>query len=481
MTRRLVLSYLGLALLILVVLEIPLAVLAARHEQDMSASQAEAEASGLAAVASDDVEHGRIADLTALLGQYQSRTGQEVAIINPAGKTLAAAGTDKDNDSVSSARNLVQAALAGRSVTSFSSDEGQPWASAAVPINADGRALGAVVLGVTATATERRIHTIWMALAFLAAGVVGLTGLVGLLLARSLSRPLARLEGVVTRLGQGDLTARAQPDSGPPQVRSLARQFNHMASRLAELVDAQSRFVADASHQLRSPLTALRLRLENLQVESSGPFGEGVAAAGEEVQRLSRLVDGLLTLSRADRPQPHRQPVDVEKIIQDRCDAWSALADERRVELEPPRYPSRHATALLVPGDLEQILDNLLANALDASPEGGRIQVTIEDRQPGSLQVHVRDEGPGMSEEDRRRAFDRFWQGPNSQGGHSGLGLAIVRQLAARNDASVELRPAQPTGLDAVVRLARTRSPESKESARKSHQPQPSTRQPVRQ
>jgi signal transduction histidine kinase len=95
--------------------------------------------------------------------------------------------------------------------------------------------------------------------------------------------------------------------------------------------------------------------------------------------------------------------------------------------------------------------------------------------------VHVLDEGPGMSEEDRRRAFDRFWQGPNTPGGHSGLGLAIVHQLAARNDASVELRPAQPTGLDAVIRLPRTRSPEGKESARKSQRPQRSTRQPVRQ
>jgi signal transduction histidine kinase len=470
MTRRLVLSYLGLALLILMVLEIPLAVLATRHEQDLSAGQVEAQASGLAAVASEDVEHGRAADLTAILAQYQSRTGQEVAILDPAGRLLAAAGTDNDNDAISSARNLVQAALAGRSVTSFTSDEGQPWASAAVPISADGRALGAVLLGVTATSTERRIHAIWTDLALFAAGVLGLTGLVGLLLARSLSRPLARLEGVVTRLGQGDLTARANADSGPPQVRSLAHQFNHMASHLAELVEAQKRFVADASHQLRSPLTALRLRLENLQVDSTGPSAEGVAAAIDEVQRLSRLVDGLLTLSRADRQQPHRQAIDVLKIIEDRCDAWSALADERRVELEAPHSPDRHAAALLVPGDLEQILDNLLANALDASPEGGRIGVTIEDRPPGRLAVHVVDEGPGMSEQDRRRAFDRFWQAPNSQGGHSGLGLAIVSQLATRNDASVDLHPAQPTGLDAVISLAASRGADSNESTKKSQE-----------
>ncbi|HEX4863958.1 MAG TPA: ATP-binding protein, partial [Acidimicrobiales bacterium] len=107
----------------------------------------------------------------------------------------------------------------------------------------------------------------------------------------------------------------------------------------------------------------------------------------------------------------------------------------------------------LVPGDLEQILDNLLANALDASPEGSRISVSVETDRSRTIRVHVTDEGRGMSEEERSRAFDRFWQGPNSNGGHSGLGLSIVRQLASRNRAAIELRQAQPAGLDAVLSL----------------------------
>ena len=186
---------------------------------------------------------------------------------------------------------------------------------------------------MAASATEQRIHAIWLALAGFAAGILALTGLVGMLLARSLSRPLARLESAVTRLGEGNLAARADADIGPPEMRSLARQFNHMAGRLSELVDAQSRFVADASHQLRSPLTALRLRLENLEVGATVPSAEEVAAAGREVQRLSRLVDGLLTLSRAENVEPPRRIIDVEQVIEDRGDAWSALADERHVTL----------------------------------------------------------------------------------------------------------------------------------------------------
>ncbi len=466
MTRRLVLSYLGLALLILVLLEIPMAVLAARHEHGLTAGQAAREASGLAAVANEDLEHGHLAELTAIMAQYQSRTGEEVAITDPAGTVIASSDRDKDNDAAGTQRSLVQAALSGRSVTSFSSDEGQPWAYAAVPVSADNQPHGAILLGLAASATEQRIHAIWLALASFAAGILALTGLVGVLLARSLSRPLARLESAVTRLGEGNLAVRADTDIGPPEMRSLARQFNHMAGRLSELVDAQSRFVADASHQLRSPLTALRLRLENLEAGATVPSAEEVAAAGREVQRLSRLVDGLLTLSRAENTEPPRRTIDVEGVIEDRCDAWSALADERHVTLIAPDNDRTPQTALLGPGDLDQILDNLLANALDASPEGGRIRVELVGTEPGWLELHVIDEGPGMSEHDRRRAFDRFWQGAETEGGHSGLGLAIVRQLAVRNDASTELRPAEPNGLDAILRMPTAHGSERKDRVR---------------
>jgi signal transduction histidine kinase len=302
----------------------------------------------------------------------------------------------------------------------------------------------------------------------LGVGVLVLTLLVGMLLARSLSRPLARLESAVTRLGQGNLATRARTDDGPPQVRSLATQFNHMAMRLAELVDAQSRFVADASHQLRSPLTALRLRLENLEASSDPAAADDMAAAGREVQRLSRVVDGLLTLNRAEGTTPEARPVDVAEVIEDRCDAWSALAEERRSELQAELPAGSRPVVMLVPGDLDQILDNLLANAVEASPAGGRIRVCLAAAEPGSIELHVIDEGPGMTAEDRRRAFDRFWQGPGAGRGNSGLGLAIVRQLVTRNGASVELRPSRPTGLDVVVRMTATAGLDGRSGARRS-------------
>ncbi|MGH3471831.1 MAG: histidine kinase dimerization/phospho-acceptor domain-containing protein [Nocardioidaceae bacterium] len=401
MTRRLIVSYLGLALLILAVLEIPFAVLAQRHERDLTTNQAQREAAGLAAVVSEAVEHGHASDLGSISASYQARTGGEVSITDAAGRLVATSSKDGDEDVAGDERGLLQAALAGGSASVFTSDEGKPWVSAAVPISADGQAQGAVLLGVGASSTEGRIHAIWLALAAFGAGVLVLTAIVGMLMARSLALPLARLESAVTRLGDGDLSARAREDAGPPQVRSLAAQFNHMAARLAELVDAEARFVADASHQLRSPLTALRLRLENLEAGSGGAAGDGLAAAGREVQRLSRVVDGLLTLSRTGGAELDQAQVDVQAVIDERCDAWSALAEERGVELAAVVGERRPIETWLVPGDLDQILDNLLANALDVSSQGGRISVDIIDVDPGHLEVHVVDEGPGMTAEER--------------------------------------------------------------------------------
>jgi signal transduction histidine kinase len=311
-----------------------------------------------------------------------------------------------------------------------------------------------VILGAPANFTEHRIHQIWLALGLFAAGALVVAALAGLVLARSLTLPLGRLETTVDRFGRGDLASRASEREGPPEVRALAHQFNSMAVRLDTLIDSQKRFVADASHQLRSPLTALRLRIENLEATAGPEVGATAAAIGREVQRLSRIVDGLLTLGRAGEEGPQATDVKVHEVIAERCASWSDLAEEKGVQLVADGSAPAGLTARLRPGDLEQILDNLLANAVEVSPPGSTIRVDLRPPAHGRAEVHVVDEGPGLSEEGRSRAFDRFWQGTERPSGHSGLGLAIVAQLAARNDAAVELRAGAPSGLDAVVTVA---------------------------
>jgi signal transduction histidine kinase len=254
------------------------------------------------------------------------------------------------------------------------------------------------------------------------------------------SRPLRLVQDAAGRLGAGDLAARA-PAGGPVEVQELAAGFNRMAGRLEELVAAQDQFVADASHELRTPLTALRLRLEMLD---PGPDTE--AALGE-VARLARLVDGLLSLARADHADAApAQRIQLAACLDERREAWEPVADELGVRLVVDADGSAVRAG---PDRIAQVLDNLLANALDASPRDTTIR--IEARRGV---IRVADEGPGMSESDRERAFDRFWRASVTRGslGGSGLGLAIVAKLVSCDDGTVGLEAAPGGGLVAVVR-----------------------------
>jgi signal transduction histidine kinase len=227
-----------------------------------------------------------------------------------------------------------------------------------------------------------------------------------------------------------------------------------MAERVHQLVETQRRFVADASHQLRTPLTALRLRLENLAASAGPPDVAELEAAEAETQRLARLVDGLLALSRAQDQRGSREPVDVMAVARDRRDAWAPLAEERGISLVVEGSAGQ-ASALAVPGHLEQILDNLLSNAVEATPPETHVAIVVEgptDTGDPVVVVHVRDQGPGMTPSEREHAFDRFWQGQDRVGG-SGLGLAIVQQLAESSGGNVELGEGDGGGLDAAVTL----------------------------
>jgi signal transduction histidine kinase len=428
---------------VLVFLEVPLGLLADRHERSLLTSQAVEEATGLAIAAAEDLQHAGPTGLASLVDRYHKAGGSEVLIVYGSGsKTV-----DSDHDPVADRneiRSQVAAGMAGRNATGSVTDEDRPFVVAVVPFRPEGsfdsqptRVTGAVALYLPAAATFQHIREAWLILAAFGLVILLLTAIVGARLASSLTRPVAALERSVTLLGSGNLAVRAEPQ-GPPELRALAAEFNGMAERLQRLVSAQTQFVADASHQLRSPLAALRLRLENMESVLDGPVRHSVAAANLEVQRLSRLVDGLLTLSRADEERPERRPLDVADVVAERVEAWSAFADERNVHLDCCADRAQGRVVSLVSGDLEQILDNLLANALEATPSGGSITVEVSSSDHG-LDVVVRDQGIGMDEGDRKRAFDRFWQGPNIATGSSGLGLAIVRQLADRNAATVEL------------------------------------------
>jgi len=264
-------------------------------------------------------------------------------------------------------------------------------------------------------------------------------------------RPTRQVEMAVSRLATGDLDVRAPAEDGPPEVRELARAFNTMADRLAQLIRSQQAFVSDASHQLRSPLTSLRLELEELELDADRELAEGIRRTIGETMRLSRLVNDLLALARADASAPQPTAQDATQVLANRVDSWRALAADRGVELvlssEGP------VVVWIVQGHLEQIVDNLLDNAIEASPEDSAIRVRTVQRGEHA-EIHITDQGHGLDAQGRARAFDRFWRAPDAgPGTGSGLGLAIARQLARLSGGEVELHSPDGGGLDAVVSL----------------------------
>lgn len=306
---------------------------------------------------------------------------------------------------------------------------------------------GAVVLARSATPLHARVTAIWGWSAVI--GVAGLAAsvLLSIRLARWVSRPLSTLDSTARRLGEGALDERADVGDGPPEVRRLAATFNTMAARTEALVHGHRAVIADVSHQLRTPLTALRLRLDVLSAGAEGDTAAELAAAQQEVARLSRLVDGLLAVARAEQATPRPDAVRVREVVAERVAAWSPVAEERDIRLTAPEGPA--PTAALGAGHVEQILDNLIANAVEAVPGGGSVTVALRTAQ-GSCSVRVIDDGPGMSDEAKAVAFRRFG---NTEARGTGLGLAIVHRLVTVNGGTARLEDTPGGGLTVVLDL----------------------------
>ncbi|MCX5559412.1 HAMP domain-containing sensor histidine kinase [Streptomyces sp. NBC_00038] len=323
-----------------------------------------------------------------------------------------------------------------------------------VPAVADGgRTVGAIQVSYPTSDLTSRLWRIWGFRAVLAVGVLAVAAGLGALVARRLTRPLRQLNEMASRFGDGDLTARS-PVTGPPETQQLARTLNSGAERLDVLIDSQRMFVADASHQLRTPLTALRLSLDNIADGADDFFvREDVEQATAEVVRMSRLVNGLLVLARAEAKVSAAEALPLRELVEERLSVWRPAAEERGVTIALEGEAGGRPAVLASPGHLEQVLDNVLSNALEVSPDGTTITVRMSVG-ADSVELSVLDQGPGMSDAEKSRAFDRFWRGQGLTGrSGSGLGLAIVKQLVTDDGGTVALRDAPGGGLCVSVSL----------------------------
>ncbi len=216
---------------------------------------------------------------------------------------------------------------------------------------------------------------------------------ISILLARWVGKPLQRLGRVAADLGAGDLKIRAKAIGGPSEVQELAATFDAMAGRIQSLVDSQRRFLADVSHQIRTPLTAMLLRLELLEQDVDDATAEEITRTLVEVRRVSRMVDGLLAVSRAEHAPASRQPIDLAGVAKERCLIWQPVATASGITLTCD--VDGDVVLSSTPGHLEQILDNLFANAIEATSPGGRINIRSQVGRVGPTEPMATPPTPG--------------------------------------------------------------------------------------
>jgi signal transduction histidine kinase len=447
MARRIVLTMLLLVSALLVTAVAPLGLRMAGREQDSFRMDTVMTAQALASAAEPGLSNPGSRPVLAAAFVHARAPSDEVWVFDSAAQMVGRFGGARQENLPVPLGTVTRVLREDGGGMAVATRGGELRVTLGVDGTMNGPPTGALVLARPTGELDNRLRMLWTWLIGVAAVGLLAAGIAAVMLARWVGRPLSDLDAAAQKLGGGALDTRSPTGHGPPEVRRLGHTFNTMAGRLETLVHGHQAMMADVSHQLRTPLAALRLRLDLLTQDADHATATELAAAQGEIARLSRLVDGLLAVARAENVVGTPVEVAVDTVIGDRAAAWGPVAEERGVELTTAcPGPVR---ASLGDGHLEQILDNLLANALDAVPSGGHVRVTAAATGQGA-RVTVSDDGPGMSQPQQDAAFRRF---ASTSPPGAGLGLAIVHRLVTSNGGSATLSDTAGGGLTVTVDL----------------------------
>ncbi|MGH2936908.1 MAG: ATP-binding protein [Solirubrobacterales bacterium] len=438
-------------LLALIALGVPLALSLRGRVNSEVRSQARSQAQVVATSAAELIAPPRTRVLSRLARNSAASVRGRVIVVDAQGGLLADSAGEPVGESYAD-RPEVRSALAGHGeqITRDSKTLGTEILATSVPVFEHGKPRGAVRITQSVEAVHRAIRASILDVVALAAIVLAMGLVVGWLIAAQIARPIRRLDQAARRVAGGDLEVEAVVE-GSAEQRSLARTFNEMTGRVRRLLRVQQDFVADASHQLRTPLTGLRLRLEALgeRLRADPPAVEEVDAAMLEIDRLSQMVDELLILSRAGEHDRPGEAVVLGDVARRAAERWHAAAAAHGVELELG-IDGAAASAWIAPPDLDRALDAVVENALLYSPAGSTVTIGH-----GPDSIEVLDRGPGLASGEEEAVFERFRRGSAGRRGPSGtgLGLAIARELTRQWGGDVRLEPREGGGLRAVIEV----------------------------
>lgn len=460
MKLRLIGALVTVAVLILLVFSAPLASFVARVERERLVTALERDAFILAGHAKETLNTTAGAVLPSLqpyVDSYSKSSDARIVVTNSVGLVVSTSDPTIAFGSDFSNRLEVAGALKGLPAVGErdSVTLGERMLYVAVPVLLGDKVLGVVRFSHPKSQVDKEVQDHVMGI--VAAGLITLlaAACVAIPLALTIARPISRLKTSTESLADGDFSVHADDTKGPPEIRELSRSFNAMAGRIGLMLESQQHFSGAVSHQLRTPLTALRLRLEQAQEAvggSTSPVAIALEASRVETDRLQEMIEQLLALSRLEGGSTVTVKVNASVIVRSRVAVWESLAAERHIAFKVVGLETAPCVAL--DGALEQIVDNYIDNALTAAPNNSTITIEVH-RVHRHMQVDVIDEGPGLSEEKRALAFERFWRGTeieNAPG--TGLGLSIVRQLAVASGGVAELLPLPNGGHGLIARIS---------------------------
>jgi signal transduction histidine kinase len=341
----------------------------------------------------------------------------------------------------------------------FVAENGQTYIYAAYPLVRPSRASDAQRIETLVLSVQRTRATAIIAgmfTPFLIAGLIALaiSLFIAVIFARSIYRPIRNVTEAATRIAWGHYDQEV-PLQGPREVRGLAVSFNQMAQQVKKSQQQLRHFVADVSHQLKTPLTSIQGFAQAMLDGTAADDADRLKAAqiiNDESQRMRHQVDELLELARMQAGQLKfdHERVSVKELLEHCLEIFNVPAEEKGVA-----FKTNVEAALTVIGDferLEQVFSNLLDNAIKNSPPKGEVLIGARQSQDNYIEVRVSDNGPGIPPEQLPYVFERFYQAGGMRTG-VGLGLAIAREIVLAHGGSIEARSSPGEGAEFLVRL----------------------------
>lgn len=399
----------------------------------------------------------RLHTLRTELARYQQLYGISAGVFYRDRTAMAVAPADWKLPDKGEVYDSFYSALLGR--RAHNPEQVLPWQSRTLaissPIVRDGDVVAVVVTDSPTGALRSRILHGWLLLVAGEFAAMAIAVLCAIWLTGWVLLPVATLDRATHDIATGRMKSRVEEAGGPPELRRLVRSFNEMADNVEEVLDQQRAFVANASHQLRNPLSALLLRIELLGLALPDGHTEAESVK-EEGHRLAQVLDDLLGLEAAERAGSHLAATDITQLTRTRAGAWRPVANRAGVVLEFAEPPEGHeATGWADAVALSSALDAVLDNAIKFTPRGSPVTVGVAadgDR----VAITVADSGPGLTDDELARIGDRFWRSArhqNVQG--SGLGLSIARALLSQGGGAITYGRRDPHGLEVTLSVPR--------------------------